>query len=62
MDCGAASTWHIPGAEHRALHECSCLEIQVNSIENGSKVSLPAKVILTTIKAMQVVSVAQSLA
>jgi hypothetical protein len=26
MDCGAAEISHIPGAEHTALHECSCLE------------------------------------
>jgi hypothetical protein len=26
MDWGIVSSWHMPGAEHKALQECSCLE------------------------------------
>ena len=26
MDWGVVSIWHMPGAEHKALQECSCLE------------------------------------
>lgn len=35
MGCGAVSTSHIPEAEHKALHECSCLKAQVSNIEKG---------------------------
>ena len=26
IDCGVVSIWHIPGEEHKALQECSCLK------------------------------------
>jgi hypothetical protein len=37
MDCGVVSIWQIPSAEHKALHECPWLEVQVKSIVEGPK-------------------------
>jgi hypothetical protein len=37
MDCGVVSIWQIPSAEHKALHECSWLEVQVKSLIEGLK-------------------------
>ena len=62
MDCGVVSIWHIPAAEHKALHECSWLDIRVNIISKAKMIAgVPAKVILAQRQAMQMVSVAQPL-
>lgn len=35
MNCGIVSILHIPSAEHKALHKCSSLVVQVNAIIEG---------------------------
>jgi hypothetical protein len=52
MDWGVVSIWHMPGAEHKALQECSCLEAEINDAPEREIADTPAKVTLVKDQSM----------
>jgi hypothetical protein len=52
MDWGVVSIWHMPGAEHKALQECSCLEAEMNEGPERKMADTPAKVTLVRCQSM----------
>jgi len=60
-DRGIVSVWHMPGAEHKALQECSCLEKHDKRYPTTRKSpDTPAKVTLVRSQTMKVVPTAQT--